>query len=284
MTHEVCAECSCTLPAAADRCPHCGRPGLFPNVRAAKQPTQRAALRRRYEAAIADAERRGAKQVVEQLERELESSCAVVARRIGEIERLASSERQGYSTYYQLIEADNRLPDDDAWDPLRRMADAGLFPGYAKDIRFLALSLDEAGLDSYGDCFLVCNDAMIEHRASVFEANSAGFLRKTSPDELAAATEGRKAPYEDRAVLGIAKLAAGVNADTNEDEFAGILMHAGTTTAEDEFIEVHVYGPMTIRTFRKVVVRDAKLVRKKSVLKALREQLQSWGIGLEVRR
>lgn len=99
MTNEVCAECSCTLPAAADRCPHCGRPGLFPNVRATKQPIQRGALRRRYDAALADAERRGAKQVVEQLEQALASSCAVVARRIGEVERLASSERQGYSTY-----------------------------------------------------------------------------------------------------------------------------------------------------------------------------------------
>lgn len=282
MLDQPCEFCGLGVPAAADRCPHCGRPGLFPNVRAARESANDRALRARYDGARREAERDGLP--VTEFEAALGESCAIVARRLGEVERLAASERQGYSTYYQLIDAENRLPDADAWDPLRRMADTALFPGYAAHIRFLALSLDEAGLDSYGDCFLVCRDSMIEHRASVFEANSAVFLRKTTPEEVASVLEGRRATYGERNLLCVAKLAGRLSPTTKTEEFAGVLLTAGQTSSEDDFVEVHVHGPMTINTFRKVVIRDAKLVRKRSMLKALRERLARYGVELEVRQ
>jgi hypothetical protein len=253
-------------------------------VRAAEQPTNRDALAVRYEAVRASASERGALPTLETFESELARSRAVLGRSAGEVDRLASSERQGYASYYQLIEAEARLPDDNQWDPLRRLADSVLFPGYEKHIRFLALSLDDTGLDSYGECSLVCRDSMIEHRATVFEANSTVFLgeQPATLSELQSAIPGRRATYADRATLCVAKLGDRLSADTATRDFAGVLMAQGQTSADDDFIEVNIYGPMTIRTFQKVVV-DGSRARRKIYLRALGERLTHFGVDLEVR-
>lgn len=284
MTDQPCDHCTYGIPAAADRCPHCGLPGLFPNVRAAEQPANRAALRDRYEAARASATRRGALPTLENFESELARSRAVLGRSAGEVDRLASSERQGYASYYELIEAEVRLPDDDEWDSLRRLADSALFPGYEKHMRFLALSLDDTGLDSYGECFLVCKDSLIEHRATVFEANSTVFLgdQPSKLGELQSAILGRRAVYKDRATLCTAKLGDRLSTDTAVEDFAGVLMTRGPTSIDDDFVEVNIYGPMSIRTFQKVVV-DRSRVRRKTQLRALEERLSHFGVELEVR-
>lgn len=39
-----CPECHFEIPSSADRCPHCARPGLYPNVRAVQTDDERAAL------------------------------------------------------------------------------------------------------------------------------------------------------------------------------------------------------------------------------------------------
>ncbi len=49
-----CPDCSFAIPASAVRCPHCARPGYFPNVRAADQEDERTALAVRVEAATTE--------------------------------------------------------------------------------------------------------------------------------------------------------------------------------------------------------------------------------------
>lgn len=77
MTDQPCNHCTYGIPAAADRCPHCGLPGLFPNVRAAELPPNRDALVVRYQAARASAAERGALPTLENFEAELSKSRAV---------------------------------------------------------------------------------------------------------------------------------------------------------------------------------------------------------------
>lgn len=59
-------------------------------------------------------------------------------------------------------------------------------------------------------------------------------------------------------------------------------MTPGTTSSDDDFIEVNIYGPMTIRTFQKVVV-DGSRSRRNAYVRALRERLPHFGVELEVR-
>lgn len=279
------SDCGYVLPVAADRCPHCGRPGLFPNVRAASQPAERDALERRYRRARDDIQARGCAREANAFMAALEGSRAVIARPLGEVERLARSDREVYSTYYKQIEAEIRLPDDSHWDPLRRIAEEALFPGYKHEIRFAALTLDDRGLSSYGDCFFTLRTPMIAHRATVFEENNIMFIvqRNLTLADMRALPRGHRAPWEDRAKLCMAKLGDRLEQNMAQQDFPAVLMAAGPSTSDDDFVEVHVFGPMTIRTIDKIVQtrRMAGRVADDVKRQAWREKLRNYGVTLE---
>lgn len=142
----TCTYCTNDFPFSAGQCPHCGQPGLFPNVYAAEEPDERAALDRRYKSAQTDSMKRGATASLNDFETAAASSKAVIARSIIELQRIAMSDNELYATYYQLIGGGVKIPEGDNWDILRAVADSALFPNYKEHIRFAALSLDGMGL------------------------------------------------------------------------------------------------------------------------------------------
>src|SRR5689334_22328582 len=111
-----CPDCTNEIPQPALCCPHCGRPGIFWNVIDADETDERAALQVRYDNAKDDALARGADAAVHDFETVVATSRAVLARSVEEVQRLANSARQLYATYYQLNEAQLRLPDNDKWN------------------------------------------------------------------------------------------------------------------------------------------------------------------------
>jgi hypothetical protein len=272
--------CGAPRPGDAISCPTCGRPSLFPNVRAAQDGEERTALASRHRAAVDDAEARGCAEVVRDFENAAGTSQAVIARPLREAERLASSDRQLYSTYYKLIESEVQLPSGDKWDRLRQHADVTLFGSFnAPQIRFAALSLEDAAPATYGECSLVLREELIAYRASVFEDNSAIFMAEWGYHS----EPGFRATWEERAMLCVAKLAGRLQVDTPATQFASLLMESGPTPEDDRFVEVHVWGSMTRRTLRKVRIRSMSFDgRPTARLAALRERLAEVGVELEV--
>jgi hypothetical protein len=279
MPDQPCSFCGHSVPIEASFCPHCARPSLYPNVRAAEQETEREALAARHRLAVQDAESRGCGKAVRSFESAADSSHAVLSRSLAEVERLASSDRQLYATYYQLLDAEVKLPAGDVWDPLRRLADEALFPGYKKKIRFAALSLDGMGLLGYGECSLVLKEEMIAHRASLLEGNSALLMRNWAYNVPA----GSRAVWNERGRLCVAKLAARLRPETTEADFASLLLRPGVSPEDDEFVEVHIWGPMSSRTFARVVLRPPAGARRpaETRVKALCAKLVQAGIDLE---
>jgi hypothetical protein len=275
----TCPFCGNDIPFAVERCPHCGRLGLPPNVKAAGAEVEREALQRRYEDALEDAEARGCRTVAESLEAAAKASRAILNRSLEETERLTASEHQIYATYYERLDAGVQSPYGDAWDLWRRMADATLFPLYEKRIRFAALSLDGIGVQRYGDCSLVLRDELIEHRATVFEDNSAVFLRDRDYRLL----PGHRATWEERSRLCVAKLSRAILMETTAADFPGLLLCQGATAEDDRFVEVHIWGPLTARSFERAVVSLKEKKRGQAFRKALRARLAAVGVELEVR-
>lgn len=270
-----CPECDNEIQQPADRCPHCGRPGYFWNVLAAEDPAERAALERRYQAAKKDAASRKADVQLQDFEDTIAGSKAVIARSESEVLRLASSTRQLYNTYYQLIGAGVRLPEGDQWDVLRELADTLLFPGYKKEMRFAALSLDGVGLSNYGSCSIVFSNEMIAHRASVFEENSALFMEhhNIKVARNARLPKGYRATWDERSKLCVAKLFPKIDSATRSDKYSGLLLKQGVTSEGDEFVEVHIWGPMTVLTMEQVVVTDPKPHHRATIIKAIKAKL-----------
>ena len=245
-------------------------------MRAAQATSERQALDRRYQEALREAESRGARAVVETFEAATQGSRAVMARPLRELDRLASSDRELLSTYYNLLQAEVRLPHGNDWDLLRGIADEALFPGYKEHIRFAALSLDGAGLPHYGDCSFVLRESMIAHRASVYEENSALALKKHRYEPPA----GHRATWDERGKLCVAKHGREIEAATRPEQFAGLLLAPGPTPDEDRFVEVHIWGPMSMRTVERVLASPPRK-GPRSIWKALRDRLKQVGADLE---
>jgi hypothetical protein len=278
-----CEFCHNALPRAASVCPHCGQPGLFPNVSDAEDEAERTALDRRSQAALIHSATRGAEQALKDFEAAAANSKAVLARSPGELLRLATSDHELYATFYELIGAGVRLPTGDQWDFRRQMADAALFPGYFKQIRFAALSLDGVGLSNFGSCSIVLRTDMIAHRTSVLEENSVIFAERHGVGtNQGAVPSGYRASWSDRAKLCGAKLHERIDAATRPDEYSRLLMRQGTTSEDDEFVEAHVFGPMTVRTIEQVTVSKRKKRADNVNIKRLTEELGKFGIKVKV--
>jgi hypothetical protein len=269
-----CDHCGNAIPLCWERCPHCALPGLFPNVRAAEAKGEREALAQRYRRALRAATDRGAGDQVAQFEAAAGISKAVMARPTRELDRLIASDQEMIPSYYGLLAGQVRLPHGNEWDGLRGTADEALFPGYKEHIRFAALSLDGQGLSSYGECFFVLRDRMIGHRASVYEENSALSLKKHAYEP----PRGHRATWSERARLCVAKLSDRIKPTTRREQFSHLLLHPGRSQKQDGFIEVHIWGPMTIRTIGRILVRKQ---RRQASRRALRDRLRIFGVELE---
>lgn len=274
MDSSPCDHCGNAIPLRWERCPHCALPGLFPNVRAAEAPTEREALDRRYRRALRAATDCGAGEKAAQFEKEVAGSKAVMARSMRELDRLSASDQELFTTYYGLLRGEVRLPHDNKWDRLRGIADEALFLGYREHIRFAALALDGAGLAHYGECSFVFRDTMIQHRASVYEENSALSLKKHGYEPPL----GHRATWLQRSTLCVAKVAGDIHADTPREQFPRLLLSSGAAPEEDRFVEVHIWGPMTIRTVERILVAQ---VRSQAVRMSLEDRARGSAVVLE---
>jgi hypothetical protein len=281
-TSIACPDCTNEIPQPATCCPHCGQRGIFWNVIDANQTDERAALQVRYDAAKADAGARGADAALQNFETAVAGSKAVLARSVEEVQRLANGSRQLYATYYQLIEAGLRLPDNDEWNRAREITDTVLFPHYKEQIRFAALSLDGVGLSTFGDCSIELRDEMIAHRASVFDENSVLFMErhgvKVSRDPNV--PKGYRATWGERDKLCVAKLAPRIDSATAPNQYSSLLLTQGASPEAHEFVEVHIFGPITALTMAKVKITTKK-PRSKAAIRALKSNLAKHGVMVE---
>ena len=247
-------------------------------MRAAQADPERQALDRRFDAALTEASARGAEEVVRNFEAAARASRAVIVRPLRDVDRIVSSDRELFATFYGLTEGGVRLPFGDKWDHLRQKADATLFPLYQKKIRFAALSLDGVGLAEFGDCSLVLREDMIAHRATVFEENSASFLERLGYHP----PEGCRAIWSERSKLCTAKNAGDLRPGMPDSEFPAVLLRQKSGKKESRFVEVHIYESMSIRAVEKAVLTGKRAPGKRFV-RSLRDRLTKFGADLEVR-
>lgn len=276
-----CPICKEKVPEHVRECPVCGHDVGYPNVRAAEKPEERAALDQRVREAEAAASAKGAAQVLAQFRAAVRGSQAVLCRPLGVVQTLVGSDNELYPTFYQLVNAGARLPEEGPFDRGRPAVDATLFPHYHAQIRFAALTLDGKGLTSYGDFALLLKEVTIKERATVFEGNSFLFCQRQRVVAGTPPPAGYRAIWQERDRLAAAKLHAAVGPATGPEEFPGILLKAGQQTDEDDFIEVHIYGPLHRRGIERVVGRTPKRKADQVMLADLRKRLRDVGIRLE---
>jgi hypothetical protein len=275
-----CEHCKHNITLLLDRCPHCARSASPPNVRTARVPIERETLAVRYEAAMEDAAARGCEKIVRHFESAITSSKVIITSSVNEVARLAISESELYAHYISGVIGENFNPGDKTTS-----VDDLLFPGYKDQIRYATLSLSGIGLVNYGDLSLVLRDDLIAHRTSFFEENSVLFLEnhKTILMANGSLPPGYRASWKDRGKLCVAKLARRITVSTQTSDFQNLLLQNGKIPSEDDFIEAHIWGSLTIRAVERVIISPRLKRRSRSlILKAFREKLKQVDVDLEI--
>ena len=171
----------------------------FPNVCAAEEADEDAALQQRYEEARAVAVGKRAESQLADFERAVDSSQAVMAKRWDTVSRIVDQDGELFKTFYRQVDDGDREPQDNGLDQQRQAVDAMLFPHYLKEIHFAALSLNGCGPESYGKCHLTFRTKTIAARASLFEKNTLVFARERSVPATSGPEPGFKSNCNNRA-------------------------------------------------------------------------------------
>ena len=279
-----CPHCTFPVSDQLTQCPHCARPALaYPNVTDAARADEVEALHKRYEGARAAAVGTAGSAVVDQFEAAVAASRAVIARPAAEAQRLATSDQEAYATYYGLLHAGVRIPDSGKWTRLRGLADWELFGPVRDQIRFAALSLDGLSLPTYGEVAMELADPMIAHRATVFEENSAVYFEKQrQAGHEPPITASARARWSDRGKLAVAKHGGELTPRSTAADFPRLILRPGKTGADDVFLEVHVYGSITRRSFARMTIA-AKGPSRRGIALALKDALAAVGVAVEER-
>jgi len=115
---------------------------------------------------------------------------------------------------------------------------------------------------------------MIAHRSSCFEGNTA-----VIQEIVGNFKNFLRSDWQNRHSICFGTFGNKFDSLTTEADFQSILVNRGESSEDDSFIEVHVFGPMTARTFELVHITTAKHSRRETVLvEAIADKLEAMKI------
>lgn len=257
-----CKNCNADVTRCPKReCPTCGEDIGYPHVREVEEPEEVAALTKRYEQALDDAQKVGADSALKMFEEAIQDSCAVVNVDLDYLRTFLTNSNALYSTYDLQVQGQTRKTAERQDDRNRRIAESILFGEYGEEIRYAALSLDGSGLKSYGDFALKLREIAIAKRAVTLEKNSFHFLQEHNLKFGEGVPPGYRATWKDRHKLAVAKHAKDIAAYVPPEAYVRILLSSDGDRAKDRFIEVHIFGAFDNQAIESV---KASTPKKKS--------------------
>ncbi|HAV43134.1 TPA: hypothetical protein DCX15_03870 [bacterium] len=249
----ICNNCGSNVLDNMEHCPTCHTFVGFPNVRAAERKEEIDALESRYQQAIKAAEADGFHQCLKSFEDSMKKTCAVINVDLDYLQHFITTDKALYSNYSLQVRGEVRKPAMDQDDKARRTVESMLFGSYAEEIRYAALSLDGAGLRSYGPYAMKLREIAISKRASLLEDNSYHFIEKHNIRCGKPIPVGYMSTWQERYKLAVSKLADRISSVTSEEEYARILLlFSGGDRKTDDYIEIHIYGSFDNRAVESV--------------------------------
>jgi hypothetical protein len=246
----ICSNCKKSINETDDRCPKCGADIGFPNVRAAAAESHD--LNKRYEAAVASARKQGKYDTLNKFEERMKTTSAVISVKLGFLHFFLADDKHLYTTYQLGVRAQTRKAADAENDRRRTSVEGAIFGSYGDKIRYAALSLDGRG-PSYGGYSFRLEEIAVKDRASLLEENSYDFVERHNLSmKKGRIPPGYRSVWQERHKIAVAKLAAQVSSTTIEEDYPQLLLPAAADQSSDEFIEVHVFGPLDISAIESV--------------------------------
>lgn len=128
---------------------------------------------------------------------------------------------------------------------------------------------------------MILKEQMIAHRTTVFEENPYYFATRHRLALTDTFPAGYRATWERRGDVAKVKLYPKLSAATKRSDYPTILMPDGTSAANSDYIEVHLYGPFTRAAIQKLIGPTPRSREDKMIWRKLKRDAQKAGITVE---
>jgi len=277
-----CGECDNDMPVSRLTCPHCGRPQFFPNVDLAKIEPESRKLSEAHARARDDCDKRGCLARFDEFEAICAESSALFNCSLQKLHREVGTGTDLFENYQDLerLRLRTTAPDGFDWAKLRPQAEIELLGSEAhlNQLHYACLSIDGNGLVRYGECSVELAGSMIAHRASCFGGNTAiVFFENHS------FSASLRCAWNSRGVICASVFGGEIEESTAKTDYPGIIVVNAPQPQDDRFIEVHVFGPITTRTFKAVRIKNGSYSRREKVLcAAVAQKLRGARIDVQI--
>ena len=124
----------------------------------------------------------------------------------------------------------------------------------------------------------------VAHRTTLFEDNNVVFTVYKQSASMADAGElepGHRATWDRRNRLCVAKLAKRLTSGLHSSHFADFVLEQGPTARDDRFVELHIWGSLTIRSVARVRIHRKRRRPLKAAIADVRRLLKDYHVALE---
>lgn len=256
-------------------------PGLYANVDLANTEQEVDKLIIRSSEKELESQAKNTSDICELFHNACEQSKAVIACSVEKLHRQVNVGSNKFEAYYELekLRWQAQAPKEYNWRTLRPQAEIELL-GSEEHIRsglqlhYACLSLDGIGLDHYGECKIELLDNMISGRASCFEGNTAliyfqehGFANRL------------RSSWGNRALIAYALCSELITSTTTSSDFPNVLLSSSQDGLNDRYIEVHIMGPLSVRSCNRVWIDSRKHSRdQKLFARIITERFNKYNI------
>jgi hypothetical protein len=164
-----------------------------------------------------------------------------------------------YQSYRRQVMNGSRMRAKFENDVTRSIADSILF-GSAIDVIYGALTVNDEGMNSYGDISIVLKTSSIETRTSSLEVNSYHFI-----DDISAqgwiwknpVPAGYMAIWPDNYKIAVAKVHKSLKKGLKDNDLAKLVLNSSGNRDTDHFIELYIYGKIVASAIDKIRIPTA---------------------------
>ena len=251
-------------------CEDCGHDLGAPNVNIVSTNDELKALQERYDKAKDYTRDNGTEGELNRFEAFFNSKVKAIVNLPIQILDAWIVKSDAYKSYDRAVEEGLRGIADLFNDRKRTTINSLLYGTYGRDIIFAALTINDKGLESYGNCRVILNENSIKSRSSTLEENSYNFVRTHDINlETLNIPAGYRSTWQDKVKLAVAKLHTKLTSGSTEKDFANLILSSTGDKDTDEFIEVHIYKKLTKLAVKSIYVPKPKTKKNKISVQAI---------------
>lgn len=265
-----CPSCGYPLSAQLRHCSYCQQDVGFPNVRLASKPQYTDYLLQRYSELCTRIIVTPDGVALDVILAKIEAASGVVICTTPSACLSLMDNNLAFVNYHAMVEVGMREPAVEKFDKTRHGVDGILFGGYASEIIFGVLSMNQLGLDTYGDFHLRIENLAVKHRTSFISCNSYKLVNSQQLKPGMSIPEGELADWDHRGYLAILKHQDELSSNNAIEDV--LIRSDHIDRSNDDFIEAHIFGTISAAAVQSAVLSNS--VSSDRLNKAILKKIQ----------